>query len=166
MAGRGVHFALSPEQEARLLPAVGDDASVLDLLEEIEETWDEQHLVESDKAWDPIHRCFCDGKLLYEGGDHPLNHLICGGRQCLVDEDAEQTLSYVSAAQVKQVAEAARHISRDELRQRYARIKQRGYQFRLGDEDFGYAWENFVVLAAFFQRAASAERAVIFSTDC
>jgi hypothetical protein len=38
------------------------------LIEEIEETWEEPFVVESDKAWDAIHRCLTDGSLLYAGG--------------------------------------------------------------------------------------------------
>lgn len=166
MAARGVHFAIAADQEARLLAAIGDDESVVAIVDEIEEAWDLDNLVESDKAWDPIHRCFCDGKLLYEGGDYPLNHLICGGRQLLVDDDAEGTVSYVSASQVKDIAAATAAITKEDLLRRYGTIKQRGYQFRLGNEDFEYAWENFIDVATFFRSAANAERAVIFTTDC
>jgi hypothetical protein len=166
MANRGVHFALSPEQEARLLAAVGDDERVAEIVEGIEDEWVADHVVESDKAWDGMHRCFCDGKLLYEGGTYPLNHLVCGGRQLLQDDDAQGTVAYVTAAQVVDVAREAALVSREDLRARYGKIRQRGYEFRLGDEDFEYVWENFVDVRKFFASAAAAGRAVVFSVDC
>ena len=166
MSNRGVHFALSPEQEASLLAAVGDDDRVVEIVDGIEAEWAAGHVMESDKAWDGMHRCFCDGKLLYVGGAYPLNHLVCGGRQLLQDDDAEGTISYVTAAQVVDVAREAALLSRDDLLARYRKIKQRGYQYRLGDEDFAYVWENFVDVRKFFASAAAAGRAVLFSVDC
>ena len=166
MAGRSVHFALTAEQEARLLAAVGDDDLVLELVGEIEEIWDRGHLMESDKAWEAIHRCFCNGKLLYEGGQYPLNHFICGGRQMLLDEDADMTVSYVGATAVVDVAAAAKAITKEEMQSRYKLIKQRGYGAKLGTEDFEYAWSNFLDLAKFYAGAATSRRAVIFSLDC
>ncbi len=166
MANRGVHFALSSEQEANLLAAVGDDERVMEIIEGIEEEWADEFLVESDKAWDGMHRCFCDGKLLYEGGAYPLNHMVCGGRQLLQSDDAPGTVTYVSASQVSDVARAAETISRLDLLARYKKIKQRGYQFRLGEEDFEYVWENFKDVAKFFAAASAAGRAVVFSVDC
>jgi hypothetical protein len=166
MANRGVHFALTPGQETRLLAAVGDDEIVLEAIEEFEELWDKEYLVESDKAWDAMHRCFCNGKLLYEGGAYPLNHLVCGGRQLLQEEDADYTVAYVSAEQVRDVANAATLISREDLRSRYNKILQKDYQFGVGDEDFEYTWSNFNEVAKFYKAAATAGRSVIFTVDC
>lgn len=56
MACRGVHFAITDEDQAALLDAEGDDA-VRDIIEQIEETWDADNLAEVDKAWDAMHRC-------------------------------------------------------------------------------------------------------------
>jgi Domain of unknown function (DUF1877) len=71
MAGRGVHFALTAEEEARLVDEPdGDDDHLIDVLGEIEERWDRDWLVETDKAWDAIHRCLTDGTLNY--GHDPL----------------------------------------------------------------------------------------------
>ena len=166
MAGRGVHFALTTDQEARILAAVGVDEAVLEIVGEVEEGWDLKNLMESDKAWDAMHRCFCNGKLHYEGGDYPLNHLVCGGRQLLVDEDPDMTVSYVSAAAVQDVAKAAQAITREEMEVRYKKIKQRGYDAKLGAEDFEYTWSNFVDVVKFYLKAAKSGRAVIFSVDC
>jgi hypothetical protein len=166
MAHRGVHFALTKEQESELLDAVGDDDAVLESVEQIEEVWEKPFYYETDAAWDAIHRCFCSGKLLYAGGTYPLNHLICGGRQLLTGEDADYTVSYVAAKQVREVAEAAASVSKEDLAARYKKIKQRGYDGQLGSEDFEYTWENFQGLVQFFSVAAKASRAVVFTVDC
>ena len=81
MAARGVHFAITSDQLARVLAASNDD-DLMQVIEQIEEAWDKDNLAESDKAWDAIHRCLTDGSLLYESGEYPLNHVICGGRHC------------------------------------------------------------------------------------
>ena len=63
VACRGVYFALTQDEEQRLLQC-GDDDSVLSLIQEdIEARWDADHLLELDKAWDAIHRCLTDGEL-------------------------------------------------------------------------------------------------------
>src|SRR5689334_8829988 len=50
MASRGVFFALTKEEETRLLAAAGTDAVVEIMTDEIEERWDRQWLVEMDKS--------------------------------------------------------------------------------------------------------------------
>jgi hypothetical protein len=59
---RGVHFALTSADEARLAES-RDDANVMEIVEEIEERWDRDWLFQTDKAWDEIHRCLNDGTL-------------------------------------------------------------------------------------------------------
>jgi hypothetical protein len=56
MACRGVFFALSKEDETKLLTADDSDTVVEIVTEEIEERWDEEWLQEMDKSWDAIHR--------------------------------------------------------------------------------------------------------------
>src|SRR6516164_10101573 len=109
MSARGVHFAVTPAQEKQLL-AAKSDRRLMELVAEIEEAWEDPFVVETDKAWDTIHRCLTDGSLLYISGKYPLNHCICGGRQLIRGRD--YTVSYVSAPQVKDVAEALSKISK------------------------------------------------------
>jgi hypothetical protein len=113
MSARGVHFAITPAQEKQILRAKSD-RKLMELVDEIEEVWEEPFVVESDKAWDAIHRCLTDGSLLYVNGEYPLNHCICGGRQLFCGE--EYTVSYVSAAQVKDVASALAKVTRAWMR--------------------------------------------------
>lgn len=132
-------------------------------IEEIEEAWEEEHLCETDKAWDGIHRCLTDGELLYENGESPLNHCICGGQQLYRGD--EYTLSYVTAAQVVDVAAALGKVTQARLRQGYRRINPDDYEFEMGEEDFAYLWENLQDLKRFYRHAARAGRAVVFTCD-
>src|SRR3954452_20189288 len=144
MSARGVHFAVTAAQEKRLL-AAKFDRKLMELIEEVEEAWEEPFVVESDKAWDAIHRCLTDGSLLYVSGEYPLNHCVCGGRQ--LHRGPDYTVAFVSARQVKDVAAALGKVTRAWLRRRYDRIDPDEYdEADLGDEDFGYTWENFLAV--------------------
>ena len=163
MSARGVHFALKPAHEKSLLAAKSDNKR-MELVEEIEEAWEEPFVCETDKAWDAIHRCLTDGTLLYVSGEYPLNHCICGGRQLFRGRD--YTISYVSAPQVKDLAKALPKITKAWMRQRYDKLDPEEYhEVEMGDEDFDYTWENFLDLRRFYKKAAEAGRAVVFTAD-
>jgi hypothetical protein len=163
MAGRGVHFALSPEELGQLLAARSDE-EVMTLVESIEEGWDRDFLAESDKAWNAIHRCLTDGSLLYDSGEYPLNHTICGGRQLIEGED--YTVSLVTPEQVKDVASALQALDKAWLKDRYFRLlKPDDYDAEIGEDDFEYTWESFEHVRELYIKAAAADRAVIFTVD-
>jgi hypothetical protein len=163
MSARGVHFALTASRARELLAAKSDRALVA-LIDKIEEAWEESFVVESDKAWDAIHRCLTDGSLLYVSGEYPLNRCICGGRQLFRGRD--YTVSFVSAKEVKDVAEALDKVSKRWMRQRYFLIDPEEYdEAELGEDDFEYTWENFLDVRRFYRMAAKAGRAVIFAVD-
>ena len=53
------------------------------------------------------------------------------------------------------------------MRQHYDKIDPEEYdEVEMGDEDFGYTWENLLDLRRFYKKAAKAGRAVIFTVDC
>lgn len=163
MSARGVHFAVAPAQEKALL-AAKSDRKLMELVEEIEEAWEEPFICETDKAWDAIHRCLTDGTLLFVSGEYPLNHCICGGRQLFRGRD--YTVSYVSTPQVKDVAKAMPKITKAWMRQRYDALDPEEYnEVEMGNEDVDYTWENFRELRRFFRKAAEVGRAVIFTAD-
>lgn len=158
----GVHFAVTPEQERLLLTADSDDDGELvgELLEDIEEAWGFPSLkVDTDKAWDAIHRCLTDGSLDPDGGEYPLSHAVLGGRH--LHED--YYVVYVSAAEVRDVARALRGVDRTWLRRRFDAIDDPHYRGTRDDLGFEYTWNNFVDVRAFYDRAAEAGRAVIFT---
>jgi hypothetical protein len=163
MAGRGVHFAVTASQADALL-AAKSDRKLMPIVAQIEEAWEKPFVVETDKAWDAIHRCLTDGSLLYVSGEYPFNHCICGGQQLF--RGNSYTVSFVSADQVKDVATALAKVTRAWMRRRYSRIDPEEYdEVEMGEEDFDYTWENFLELRRFYKKAAEAGRAVIFTVD-
>jgi hypothetical protein len=162
MAARGVHFALTADEEARLVDVPdADDEHFIEVLSEIEEQWDRDWLVETDKAWDAIHRCLTDGTLSY--GHEPLEKCVLGTGH--IYEGDDYIVNFLEAAEVKEVAEAIQDIDREWMRSKYNAIDPADYGQPRSEEDFEYTWSNFVDLRAFFQKAAKHNRAVVFSAD-
>lgn len=163
MACRGVHFAITRGQLEKLVAASSDDEVIRVIQEGIESPWDTDWLHETDKAWDAIHRCLTDGTLDLDNGSFPLNAAVLGGRQ-LFDGD-DYIISLVTPEQVPQVAQALRGIDEAALRRGYERIEQSDYDGDLDDDDFEYTWQWFQGLAPLFEKAAAADRAVLFTVD-
>ena len=158
----GVHFAITSDQERALLAAddEGDSDMVGELLDDIEESWHDDGLkVDTDKAWDAIHRCLTDGTLDPDGGDYPLSLAVLGGRH-LHDE---YYVVYISAAQTRDVATALRGVDRTWLRRRFDAINDPDYRGARDNADFDYTWDGFSDVQAFYERAAAAGRAVLFT---
>ncbi len=51
---RGVHFAVTADELTALRSSRGDQLE--ERLEDLEERWDEEWTLETDKAWDPVGR--------------------------------------------------------------------------------------------------------------
>ena len=85
MACRGLFLALSSAQRERLLSLRTDSERIEYIQEDIEAAWDAEHLLETDKAWDAIHRCLADGTLTTAHSANPLGKLILGGRHLYSD---------------------------------------------------------------------------------
>jgi Domain of unknown function (DUF1877) len=155
----GVHFAVTAEQEKRLLEADGDDDAVGEIIGAIEEDWEDDTLkVDTDKAWDAIHRCLTNGTLDPGGGTYPLKLAVVGGRH-LHDE---MYVVHVDAEQVRDVAAGLLDIDEAWLRGRFSGFDD-DYAGPADDVDFGYTWDGLVGLQGFYTRAAAAGRAVIFT---
>jgi Domain of unknown function (DUF1877) len=154
----GVHFAITAEQESQLLAAdsAGDTESLEALLEDLEEGWSDDDLtVETDKEWDAIHRSLGDGTLDPDAPEYPLSHAILGGRHMHDD----YYVCYVSADEVREVAAALHQVDEERLRRGFESI---GDDY-LGPLEFDYIWSNFLDVRSFFDRAAEAKRAVLFT---
>ena len=163
MSARGVHFALTAPQVEAIL-AAKSDRKLMPLVEQIEEAWEKPFVVESDKAWDAIHRCLTDGSLLYDSGEYPLNLCICGGRQ--LHRGGDYTVSFVSDLQARDVAMALDKVSKTWMRRRYFRLDPEEYNdVEIAEEDFRYTWQNFLDVRRFYRKAARAGRAVIFTVN-
>ena len=147
----------------RLVQATDDTDLLAIIQEEIEGTWDEDHLYQTDKAWEAIHRCLTDGKLAFDNGAFPLNAVILGGHQLHLSE--HYIVSLVRPEQVPLLAAALAEVDKERFGVGYARIGQSDYQGKIGEDDFEFAWNWFDGLAVFFAKAAAEGRAVIFTVD-
>jgi Domain of unknown function (DUF1877) len=162
MSCLGVHFALDQKQHDQLTAATNDD-EVKAVLAEIEEAWHKDHVGESDKAWDAIHRCLTDGSLDDEAGEFPLSHVILGGKQLHSGDD--YIVALVTADQAKEVAKALLPISKETLRSSYSTIDPDDYEGEISNDDFEYTWEWFENVREFYLRASINSRSVIFTVD-
>jgi hypothetical protein len=134
--------------------------------EELEgELWtsDKSRAQQTDKAWDAIHRALTDGKLGWENGDYPLNHVILGGE--LLYHENDYIISLKSPKVVQDIAAALRGITREKFRDGYNQIDLVGRAYQPADTDIEYTWSWFEELVAFYQRAAAAGYYVLFTAD-
>lgn len=162
MGCRGVLFAISDVTVASLLAAKSDE-DIMEILESIEEEWDDPFVAETDKAWDAMHRALSDGSLNPAGGSPPLNRAILGGKH--LHHGDEYIVALVTKDEVLAVARALASIDDAEMRRRYEQLVPRDYDAGYGDDDREYTVENFRDVANLYQRAAKAGRAVIFTVD-
>lgn len=167
MSYRGVHFALTEEQAAHLMDSPNaDNDFLMAFVEEVEEGsdgegWDAEWVQETDKAWEAIHRCLTDGKL--EWGDTTYHMCILGNYNLYEGDD--YIMNFLTPDEVSQVAAAIKDIDRAEMRRRYNAIDTATYHRELSDNDFQYTWSWFPSLRDFFQKAAAAKRAMLFTVD-
>lgn len=165
MSHLGVHFALSSKDLARLTKLTEPEALLDFITDDLEERYlnDHEWAFETDKAWDAIHRCLTDGRLLYASGPFPLAYAVLGGRPLDVGDD--YTACLASAARVRKVSKALKDVDEAWMRKRYRSLSKTDYG-ECSAEDFDYTWKSFQGLPAFFAKAAKAGRAVLFTTDC
>src|SRR5262245_30610780 len=99
MACRGVSFALSSLEKDHLLALTSDEKRREYVQDQIEDAWDEAHLLETDKAWDAIHRCLTDGPL------SPLGKLFLGGIQ-LYSDPSTYVINLIEHSELPEVSAA------------------------------------------------------------
>jgi len=162
MSCLGVHFAPT-DDEARRLLAAEDNAAVRAAVQAMEERWDEPWLVQSDKAWDAMHRSLSNGTLYYDEGEYPLNRAVLGGKH-LYDGD-DYVVSYVAPNEVKDVAAALAPLTEAAFRARYDAIDPDEYDGELDDENFKSTWGAFLSVRELYKKAAADGRAVVFTVD-
>jgi hypothetical protein len=163
MSQRGVYFALTSEDAQKVREAKNDLTLRSVIQDDIEERWDEEWLFQTDKGWAAIHRCLTDGRLAYDNGEYPLRACVLGAAQ--LHEGDDFIVSFLTPEQVKDVATALASVNRGWLRSRYSKLDPAEYGLSPTDDDFDYVWSCFDGLPAFFAKAASAARAVMFTVD-
>jgi hypothetical protein len=162
MGCRGVLFAIDDVTVAALLAAKSDE-DLMEIVESIEEDWDEQFLAETDKAWDAMHRALSEGSLNPESGTFPTNRAILGGKH--LHRGDEYIVTLVTRDEVPAVAHALASIDDAEMRRRYEEVVPRDYAAEYGEVDREYTVDYFRAVAELYDRAAKAGRAVIFTVD-
>ena len=156
----GMHFALDAGDLAQLL-AAGGDGELVEVAEEIEESYYGEWSMGTDKAWDAIHRCLTDGALAFDSGYYPLSHVVLGGRQIHGDDD--YVVALVTAEQVVDVAQALDGVDEAWMREQFFGLEFDDYDGARDEDDFRYTWTNLEDLRVFYRRAAQARRSVIFT---
>jgi hypothetical protein len=165
MACRGVFFALSSSQRERLLTLGTDDARLEYIQEDIEAAWDEAHLLETDKAWDAIHRCLTDGSLSVAPSSNPLSKLILGGKQ-LCSDTQRYIVNLIEHDELSQVSTALRIVTKEWMQGRYEQLRNTDYpQEFISEQGWQYTWDWFSGIPEFIARADQEGRSVIFTVD-
>jgi hypothetical protein len=160
MGNLGVHFAIRDRQFATLLGA-RRPARIGEVIAGIEQRWEAHWLAESDKAWEVIHRCLTDGGLDSEAGSYPLNKCILGG--CRLQTAGDGVVRLVMPAEVGDVAAALATLDEGWLSRRFFALDPRSAALPLDPDGFAYVWHWFLNVRRLFERAARAERAVLFT---
>jgi hypothetical protein len=162
----GIHLGLTADETSKFKSLPSDDARRDYLLEELEDQYfseQQEFLAESYKAWDGIHRTLTDGRFAYDNGEYPLSHVVMGGEIAYRQPDYIMVLK--TPAQVKDVASAIRGLTEAAFKDRYRRIDQAQCEWPLSDEDCDYTWHWFQEVRNVFERAAQANRYVLFTAS-
>lgn len=168
MACLGVLFSLDEKTVLKLKSFKSDEDRLAYLQEDIEEIIMEnepEQFAELDKSWEALHRSLTDGKFEWDNGTFPLNHVIMGGEQIYNNDD--YIMSLKTPDQVETISEAVGKISKEDLRSGYNKIPtdDEGYAEFLSEKDFEYTWTWFENSVAFWKKASSKKRFVLFTVD-
>ena len=166
MAGRGGLVAATEEQRMLITSANGDQAKVY-ALDDVIGLVGAEYDVETDKAWDPIHRILAredpsNQDFPVGSSDVPLELAILGGKPLLEDEmKAAYVIRLVEPNQVPRVAAALQQLDEANFRALYE-VHCRGVEPEFDDDGLEYAWEYFQSVRDFYVRVADSGRCVIF----
>lgn len=165
MACRGVFFALTTSQEAHLLELATDEERCEYIQEDIEAAWDEEHLLETDKAWDAIHRCLTDGTLSAAPSADPLGKLILGGKQ-LHSNTRSYIINLIEHRELAELSAALARVTEEWMKARYDQLSNSDYPRELiSGRDWEYTWDWFSGIPEFIGQADREGRSVIFTVD-
>jgi len=145
-----------------LLACRTDDEVLRYVQEVIETACDEANLVETDKAWDAIHRCLTDGAFEFKSQE-PLAMCVLGGKQ--LQRVDTYIVSLKTPIEVARTAKALETVDEAWIRSRFAGLTAKGYEGPADQDDLEYTLSYFNVVKDFFGRAAAAGRHVIFTVD-
>jgi len=165
IACRGVLFALSAAQKEHLLSFDTDEKRLEYVQEEIEEPWDEAHLLQTDKAWDAIHRCLTDGTITVGRCSSPLGKLILGGTQ-LYSDPQRYIINLTECGELPEISAALKAFTKEFFKARYDQLGSTDYpQEFIPEQDWEYTWDWFSGIPEFVDRAVQEGRSIIFTVD-
>jgi hypothetical protein len=160
-----VFFALSSSQLEHLLALTSDKERLGYIQDGIEADWDEGHLLQTDKAWDAIHRCLTDGTLTIAPSAAPLGKLVLGGRQ-LYSDTQSYIVNLIESSELPEISAGLEVVTIDWLKARYEQLRSTDYpQESISEEDWQYTWDWFSGIPDFIGRARHEGRSVIFTVD-
>jgi hypothetical protein len=162
VACRGYFLALDESCTALLLAADGDDARVIDTIQELDMT-DAPDTCSVDKAWDGIHRCLTEGRLGGEDGTYPLNAVVLGGLPLHRSDD--YVVSFNTAVEVREIATALTDLDLEPFLTRYWALDPDEYGAPVDREGLEYLTYHLREITQFYQRAAQAGWATVFVAD-
>ena len=110
-----------------------------------------------------MHRALTDGRLTWDGGTYPLNHVVLAGELLYTEDD--YIMSLKSPAQVRDITSELEKITKESFRKRYLSISPSEYGMAVSDEDFSYTWEWFENVRQLYRRAAAENLHVLFTAD-
>ena len=103
------------------------DEKRLDYIQEkIERPWDQEPLLETDKAWDAIHRCLTDGSLEVVRSSSPLGKLIVGGIQ-LYAHPQSYIINLIEGVELPEISTGLKRVTEEWFRARYEQLHRTDY---------------------------------------
>jgi hypothetical protein len=177
-----VHFAITAEERAQLEGFASDRERKLYIADVIEKRWDHRYLIETDKAWDPIHRCLGEIPPVEPGflekhydqdplhrpedyGSYPLKLCVLGGKPIMKDHRrCGYIIRLIEPNEVIDIARALPVVTWDWMRKSYE-LRCMNTWPEAGEEDLNDAWDYLEGVKAFFEAMAGNGRAVIFTVD-
>ena len=81
------------------------------------------------------------------------------------DDEEDYIITLKKADVVKDIASKIETITKEQFKEKYFKIDEKGYEYPLDNEDFEYTWDYFYRSIEFWKNAADANRAVIFTVD-
>ena len=111
----------------------------MDIVDALEEAGDADFTMETEKAWEAMHRALTDGSLDTTAGEYPLNRAILGGEQ--FHEGDGYIVALVTKEDVPAVARALATIDERAFRERYHRLAK-GYAPEHDDWWYALHWAS------------------------
>src|SRR5262245_8275607 len=99
--GQGELFALDAVAFRRLL-ALTDNSALMDLVQEIEDTWDGEHRLFCWKSWPELHKCVTGSLSDPKAGPVPLSECFLGS-QYLTDPNGGYLVAVLAANKVPEL---------------------------------------------------------------